>query len=150
MRTQYCTASQGGANPCTPPPTPPGSPPEGVRIIYPPTPRSVMVPKGQRLVLECVASGVPPPRVTWAKDGADLPLANTTRFLLSNLLIDAAAEADSGTYACRADSGPGPASSSVRYHVQVTGEWACPPAPCLNTGARAQLTAALPPQSPRR
>ncbi|XP_072567473.1 brother of CDO [Paramormyrops kingsleyae] len=99
------------------------SPPEGVRIIYPPTPRSVMVPKGQRLVLECVASGIPPPRVTWAKDGTDLPLANTTRFLLSNLLIDAVAEADSGTYACRADNGLGvfgPGSSSVRYHVQVT------------------------------
>ncbi|KAJ8413172.1 hypothetical protein AAFF_G00091680 [Aldrovandia affinis] len=93
---------------------------EAARIIYPPASRSIMVTKGQRLVLECVASGTPPPQVTWAKDGLDLRYHNNTSFLLSNLLIDTAGEGDSGTYACRADNGMGtPNSAYVLYDVQV-------------------------------
>lgn len=82
-----------------------------------------MVTKGQRLVLECVASGIPTPQVTWAKDGLDLRSHNNTRFLLSNLLIDAVSEGDSGTYVCRADNGMGSdRSATVLYDVQVFGE----------------------------
>ncbi|KAG7487288.1 hypothetical protein MATL_G00021580 [Megalops atlanticus] len=92
---------------------------EAVRIVYPPGSRSIMVTKGQRLVLECVASGIPPPQVTWAKDGLDLRHHNNTRFLLSNLLIDAASEGDSGSYTCRADNGVAASSASVLYDVQV-------------------------------
>ncbi|XP_074478713.1 brother of CDO isoform X2 [Sebastes fasciatus] len=93
---------------------------EAARIIYPPASRSIMVTKGQRLVLECVASGIPTPQVIWAKDGQDLRSHNNTRFLLSNLLIDAVGEADSGTYICRADNGIGSDNSAtVLYDVQV-------------------------------
>ncbi|XP_056289948.1 brother of CDO isoform X3 [Pseudoliparis swirei] len=93
---------------------------EAARIIYPPSSRSIMVTKGQRLVLECVASGIPTPHVIWAKDGQDLGSHNKTRFLLSNLLIDVVGEADSGTYICRADNGISSASSAtVLYDVQV-------------------------------
>lgn len=93
---------------------------EAARIIYPPDSRSIMVTKGQRLVLECVASGIPTPQVTWAKDGLDLRSHNNTRFLLSNLLIDAVSEGDSGTYVCRADNGIGDAGlATVLYDVQV-------------------------------
>ncbi|XP_047205714.1 brother of CDO [Girardinichthys multiradiatus] len=93
---------------------------EAARIIYPPAPRSIMVTKGQRLVLECVASGIPTPHVTWAKDGLELRSHNNTRFLLSNLLIDAVSEGDSGTYVCRADNGRGSdRAATVLYDVQV-------------------------------
>ncbi|KAI2649002.1 Brother of CDO [Labeo rohita] len=93
---------------------------EAARIIYPPASGSIMVNKGQRLVLECVASGIPTPHVTWAKDGLDLRNHNNTRFLLSNLLIDAVSESDSGTYVCHADNGIGSAgSATVLYDVQV-------------------------------
>ncbi|XP_072234441.1 brother of CDO [Leuresthes tenuis] len=93
---------------------------EAARIIYPPATRSIMVTKGQRLVLECVASGIPTPQVTWAKDGQVLRSHNNTSFLLSNLLIDAVDEGDSGKYICRADNGIGSASSAtVLYEVQV-------------------------------
>lgn len=82
-----------------------------------------MATKGQRLVLECVASGIPTPQVTWAKDGQDLRYFNNTRFLLSNLLIDAVGETDSGTYACQADNGIiSSTSAMVLYNVQVSGE----------------------------
>ena len=103
--------------------SPSGSSSEAARIVYPPESRTIMVTEGQRLVLECVASGIPPPQVTWAKDGLDLRYHNNTRFLLSNLLIDMASEGDSGTYICRADNGMGaPNSAYVLYEVQVFGE----------------------------
>eukprot|EP00066_Takifugu_rubripes_P016907 XP_011606173.1 PREDICTED: brother of CDO [Takifugu rubripes] len=94
---------------------------EAARIIYPPASRSIMATKGQRLVLECVASGIPTPQVTWAKDGRDLRYLNNTHFLLSNLLIDAVGEDDSGTYACQADNGIiSSTSAMVLYNVQVS------------------------------
>lgn len=82
-----------------------------------------MVTKGQRLVLECVASGIPTPQVTWTKDDHDLRSHNNTHFLLSNLLIDAVDEGDSGVYICKAgniinfDS-----PATVRYDVHVYGK----------------------------
>ncbi|XP_028290528.1 brother of CDO isoform X2 [Gouania willdenowi] len=93
---------------------------EAARIIYPPTARSIIVTKGQRLVLECVASGIPTPQVTWAKDGQDLRFHNNTHFLLSNLLIDAVGEGDSGTYICQANNGiMSAAAATALYDVQV-------------------------------
>lgn len=104
-------------------PAPPGSAAEAARIIYPPEAQTIIVTKGQSLILECVASGIPPPRVTWAKDGSSVAGYNKTRFLLSNLLIDATSEEDSGTYRCMADNGVGePGAAVILYNVQVFGE----------------------------
>lgn len=70
-----------------------------------------------------MASGIPPPRVTWAKDGSSVTGYNKTRFLLSNLLIDTTSEEDSGTYRCMADNGVGePGAAAILYNVQVFGE----------------------------
>ncbi|XP_058151828.1 brother of CDO isoform X2 [Dasypus novemcinctus] len=93
---------------------------EAARIVYPPEAQTIIVTKGQSLILECVASGIPPPRVTWAKDGSSVASYNKTRFLLSNLLIDTASEEDSGTYRCMADNGVGePGAAVILYNVQV-------------------------------
>ncbi|XP_050812974.1 brother of CDO isoform X1 [Gopherus flavomarginatus] len=93
---------------------------EAARIIYPPEAQTIIVIKGQSLILECVASGIPPPRVTWAKNGSSISGYNKTRFLLSNLLIDATSEEDSGTYSCMADNGVGEAGAVfIFYNVQV-------------------------------
>ncbi|XP_035170790.1 brother of CDO isoform X4 [Oxyura jamaicensis] len=93
---------------------------EAARIIYPPEAQTIIVTKGQSLILECVASGIPPPRVTWAKDGSSVSAFNKTRFLLSNLLIDPTSEEDSGTYSCTADNGVGEAGAAfIFYNVQV-------------------------------
>nr|XP_058919663.1 brother of CDO isoform X5 [Kogia breviceps] len=93
---------------------------EAARIIYPPEAQTIVVTKGQSLILECVAGGIPPPRVTWAKDGSSVASYNKTRFLLSNLLIDATSEEDSGTYRCMADNGVGdPGAAVILYNVQV-------------------------------
>ncbi|KAF6384426.1 BOC cell adhesion associated, oncogene regulated [Rhinolophus ferrumequinum] len=93
---------------------------EAARIIYPPEAQTIIVTKGQSLILECVASGIPPPRVTWAKDGSSVAGYNKTRFLLSNLLIETTSEEDSGTYRCMADNGVGqPGAAVILYNVQV-------------------------------
>ncbi|KAM9320406.1 brother of CDO [Gastrophryne carolinensis] len=93
---------------------------EVARIIYPPMAQTIIVTKGQSLFLECVASGTPPPKITWAKDGADVMEQNKTRFLLSNLLIEATSEEDSGTYTCTASNGMGDVNSVfIFYNVQV-------------------------------
>lgn len=106
--------------PCVPTP---GSTAEAARIIYPLEAQTVIVTKGQSLILECVASGIPPPRVTWAKDGSSIAAYNKTRFLLSNLLIDTTSEEDSGTYRCMASNGVGdPGAAVILYNVQVFGE----------------------------
>ncbi|XP_018104488.1 brother of CDO isoform X2 [Xenopus laevis] len=93
---------------------------EAARIIYPPNAQTIIVTKGQSLILECVASGMPPPRITWSKDGIDVSWHNKTRLLLSNLLIDATGEEDSGTYTCTANNGIGEGGSAfIFYNVQV-------------------------------
>ncbi|XP_019404354.1 PREDICTED: brother of CDO isoform X2 [Crocodylus porosus] len=93
---------------------------EAARIIYPTEAQTIIVTKGQSLILECVASGIPPPRVTWAKDGTNVSGYNKTRFLLSNLLIDTTNEEDSGSYSCMADNGVGEAGAAfIFYNVQV-------------------------------
>ncbi|XP_069801575.1 brother of CDO isoform X2 [Dendropsophus ebraccatus] len=93
---------------------------EAARIIYPPMAQTIIVTKGQSLILECVASGMPPPKVSWAKDGADVNGHNKTRFLLTNLLIEATTEEDSGTYTCTATNGIGDGGSAfIFYNVQV-------------------------------
>ncbi|XP_069331194.1 brother of CDO isoform X3 [Eulemur rufifrons] len=124
---------------------------EAARIIYPPEAQTIIVTKGQSLILECVASGIPPPRVTWAKDGSSVTSYNKTRFLLSNLLIDTTSEEDSGTYRCMADNGVGePGAAVILYNVQVFGTtprpWqdarpatATPPAPPPRPGRTDQV-----------
>ncbi|XP_058919661.1 brother of CDO isoform X5 [Kogia breviceps] len=124
---------------------------EAARIIYPPEAQTIVVTKGQSLILECVAGGIPPPRVTWAKDGSSVASYNKTRFLLSNLLIDATSEEDSGTYRCMADNGVGdPGAAVILYNVQVFGTtlrpWrdaklatATPPVPPPGPGSPAQM-----------
>ncbi|XP_078208496.1 brother of CDO isoform X6 [Callithrix jacchus] len=123
---------------------------EAARIIYPPEAQTIIVTKGQSLILECVASGIPPPRVTWAKDGSSVT-GYKTRFLLSNLLIDDTSEEDSGTYRCMADNGVGqPGAAVILYNVQVFGTtprlWqdyepatGAPPAPPFNPGSPEQM-----------
>ncbi|KAM4642152.1 hemicentin-1 [Discoglossus pictus] len=58
----------------------------------------------QPVSLECITSGVPPPRIAWRKDGAILP-ANNARYLVTeagSLYIPSANLRDSGRYICLA------------------------------------------------
>ncbi|XP_074858282.1 hemicentin-1 isoform X3 [Carettochelys insculpta] len=99
-------------------------------------------------VLECVAEGVPTPRITWRKDGAVFAGNNARYSLLENgsLYIHAAHVSDTGRYLCMATNtagterkridlqvhvppsiGPGPTNITVTINVQAT-------LPCEATG----------------
>ncbi|XP_037071869.1 vascular endothelial growth factor receptor 1-like isoform X2 [Pollicipes pollicipes] len=67
---------------------------------------TITLEEGTRGELNCTVSGLPPPEVTWTKDGAPLALDENGRVRLSEdgqrLLISAAISDDAGNYECRA------------------------------------------------
>ncbi len=67
------------------------------------------VPIGANLTLECVASGVPVPTISWEKFGGVLP-AKRVQQVFGNLLLTNIQQEDRGTYVCRAENGPGQAT----------------------------------------
>lgn len=73
---------------------------------------------GRRLVLDCSASGQPPPTITWFKDGQPLDPEIDDRLVLfpnGTLSLSPVTKADSGKYMCTATN-PG---GSVRHLTNV-------------------------------
>uniref|UniRef100_UPI00398F189C cell adhesion molecule-related/down-regulated by oncogenes isoform X3 n=1 Tax=Pristiophorus japonicus TaxID=55135 RepID=UPI00398F189C len=87
-------------------------------IIYPTTPQNVTVIQHSPLILECVASGVPNPRVRWLKDGLDMSGDDRRTLFHSNLVVDQAGAMDAGSYLCIAENGVGE-PVSANYTVTV-------------------------------
>ncbi|XP_071515843.1 hemicentin-1-like [Panulirus ornatus] len=80
----------------------------------------VSVVRGNSLHVGCTASGYPPPRTTWLKEGR--VLAETLRFSLSTsgeLDITAAQATDSGLYTCLVTNAAGRLYREVEVVVQV-------------------------------
>ena len=74
------------------------------------------------ITIQCPASGVPTPTVTWTKDGDQVP--GDGRYAVQDddsLLISEAVEEDSARYTCIADSVIGKDSASSK--VQIVGKW---------------------------
>ncbi|OQR75313.1 hypothetical protein BIW11_08505 [Tropilaelaps mercedesae] len=68
---------------------------------------------GHKIVLVCVARGIPRPKITWLKDGVQIaghPYVQISEWLRednrikSKLEIDPARQMDSGNYECQADN----------------------------------------------
>ena len=66
-------------------------------------PSSVTVEEGQNVSLQCKASGMPKPMVTWEKAFSNLPIGRTA-VIDGSLKIRNIAKADSGAYACSASN----------------------------------------------
>ncbi|KAK7933456.1 hypothetical protein WMY93_004352 [Mugilogobius chulae] len=86
-------------------------------------PSDVSAPLGQELTLECKANGIPPPRISWLKDGVTLAGSDTRRIHTSAdgstlTLLRLSAE-DSGTYTCLAVSPSGQDSKIYTLFVLV-------------------------------
>ncbi|CAL8335848.1 unnamed protein product [Merluccius merluccius] len=81
---------------------------------------SKMVLRGQQLLLECIAAGLPTPSIKWFKKGGDLP-AQKVKFENYNktLQIVNVSEEDAGEYVCMANNRIGSVRHSI--HVQVKG-----------------------------
>ena len=73
---------------------------------------------GSRMQLNCTVTGIPPPQVTWSRDGMTLP-SNGSRIIIvgGTLLITNTRATDSGEYHCSASSTAGSVSSSVEVAV---------------------------------
>ncbi|XP_064602176.1 uncharacterized protein LOC135468071 [Liolophura sinensis] len=94
----------------------PGKPP---RVIVKPQ-EQMHVFSGHIFLLTCKASGYPPPRTLWYKDGKQLPHNNSRLSVLSSgdLLVTLSRTADSGLYTCEVINSEG--IDTATSHVKVT------------------------------
>nr|XP_015198174.1 PREDICTED: neurofascin isoform X21 [Lepisosteus oculatus] len=83
-----------------------------------------MVLRGQDLLLECIAAGVPTPSIKWFKKGGDLP-AQKAKFDNFNktLRISGVSEEDSGEYFCMANNKIGSIRHTVSVQVKAAPYW---------------------------
>ncbi|NXX22856.1 HMCN2 protein, partial [Podargus strigoides] len=83
------------------------------------TPRALVVPTGQWVLLHCAVSGEPTPSVEWWRDGEPLPEGPRARVLPNaTLLLPTAAPRDAGSYSCLARSALGSAVAHVSLAVR--------------------------------
>ncbi|XP_071373120.1 hemicentin-1, partial [Centroberyx affinis] len=85
------------------------------------SPQTVSVHIDKPVVLECVVSGVPPPRITWRKHGAILA-GNNRRYTFAedgSLHIHSAQVTDTGRYLCMATNQAGTQRKRVDLQVYV-------------------------------
>ncbi|XP_023604739.1 neural cell adhesion molecule L1-like protein, partial [Myotis lucifugus] len=98
-------------------------------LLLPPAARgpesAVTVLRGDTLVLECFAEGLPTPQVDWEKVGGDLPKGRETKENYGKMLkIENVSYEDKGNYRCTANNFLGVATHD--FHVTVEGTFAAP------------------------
>ncbi|XP_070490956.1 vascular endothelial growth factor receptor 1-like [Chironomus tepperi] len=77
---------------------------------------------GENLKLDCMADGIPAPRIVWKKNGKLINFdRNATRVILNNMIMTlefmALMQEDDGEYVCIAENRLGKASKSFKIHV---------------------------------
>uniref|UniRef100_A0A3Q3FA42 Neurofascin n=1 Tax=Labrus bergylta TaxID=56723 RepID=A0A3Q3FA42_9LABR len=86
---------------------------------------SILVLQGEELLLECIAAGVPTPRITWTKDGEDLVV--TPRMKVKNfnkmIQIPKADFDDIGEYVCTATNKIGYIEHTIMVKVKAAPFW---------------------------
>jgi len=98
----------------------------------PPTERgsesSVTILKGDTLLLECFAEGLPTPQVDWNKIGGDLPKGRETRENYGKTLkIENVSYGDRGNYRCTANNFLGSTTHDFHVIVEEPPRWAKKP-----------------------
>uniref|UniRef100_A0A8C4SP47 Ig-like domain-containing protein n=1 Tax=Erpetoichthys calabaricus TaxID=27687 RepID=A0A8C4SP47_ERPCA len=79
------------------------------------TSSSKTVLRGDELLLECIAAGVPTPSITWYKKGGDPPSKKVKFENFKTLRIVGVSEANAGDYSCLASNKMG----SIRHTISV-------------------------------
>ncbi|XP_048642980.1 neural cell adhesion molecule L1-like protein isoform X2 [Marmota marmota marmota] len=98
------------------------------RLLLPPPESggesSVSVLKGDTLLLECFAEGLPTPQVEWTKLAGDLPKGRETKENYGKTLkIENISYQDRGNYRCTASNDLGTASHNFRVIVEEPPHW---------------------------
>ncbi|KAG7229511.1 hypothetical protein INR49_031935 [Caranx melampygus] len=88
------------------------------------TESSKMVLRDEKLLLECIAAGIPTPTIKWFKKGGDLP-AQKVKFENFNktLKIVSVSEEDAGEYVCLANNHVGSIRHSISVQVKAAPYW---------------------------
>ncbi|XP_075872115.1 hemicentin-1 isoform X2 [Nelusetta ayraudi] len=83
------------------------------------SPRTVI--EGSPITLVCESSGIPPPSLTWRKDGSELKADQRVRVLSGGrqLQISSADRSDAASYTCTASSASGDVSKEYNLQVYV-------------------------------
>uniref|UniRef100_A0A8C7KJ89 Neurofascin homolog (chicken) a n=1 Tax=Oncorhynchus kisutch TaxID=8019 RepID=A0A8C7KJ89_ONCKI len=87
------------------------------------TDSSRMVMRGEKLKLECIASGVPTPSIKWFKKGGDLNQKVKLDNFNKTLRIDSVSEEDAGEYMCMANNQIGSIRHSIYVQVKAAPYW---------------------------
>ncbi|XP_062857960.1 hemicentin-1 [Trichomycterus rosablanca] len=74
--------------------------------------------KGERLVLVCAATGIPPPKITWAFNNNFIPAQYDHLNGQSELVIERVSKDDAGTYSCVAENQVGSIKSLGFVYVK--------------------------------
>lgn len=98
------------------------------RLLLPPAAEgpesSVTILKGDTLVLECFAEGLPTPQVDWEKVGGDLPKGRETGDNYGKTLtVERVSYQDGGRYRCRAHNFLGSAVHDFHVTVEEPPHW---------------------------
>uniref|UniRef100_A0A674MRV2 Neural cell adhesion molecule L1 n=1 Tax=Takifugu rubripes TaxID=31033 RepID=A0A674MRV2_TAKRU len=85
---------------------------------------SKMVLRGQELLLECIAAGLPTPSIKWYRKGGDLP-ERKVKFENFNktLVVMGVSEEDAGEYVCMANNHLGSVRHSILVQVKAAPYW---------------------------
>ncbi|XP_053339869.1 neurofascin homolog (chicken) a isoform X6 [Clarias gariepinus] len=85
---------------------------------------SKLVLRGEELLLECIAAGVPTPRIKWFKKGGELP-EGKVKFENFNktLVISSVSDEDSGDYICMASNKMGSIRHTISVQVKAAPFW---------------------------
>ncbi|XP_032146386.1 neural cell adhesion molecule L1-like protein isoform X1 [Sapajus apella] len=98
------------------------------RLLLPPTESgsesSTTILKGETLLLECFAEGLPTPQVDWNKIGGDLPKGRETKENYGKTLkIENVSYEDKGNYRCTASNFLGTATHDFHVIVEEPPRW---------------------------
>uniref|UniRef100_A0A4W5NNW1 protein-tyrosine-phosphatase n=1 Tax=Hucho hucho TaxID=62062 RepID=A0A4W5NNW1_9TELE len=88
---------------------------------------------GDELLLECIAEGIPTPKIEWVRMGHRLPDRATIENHGKLLSIDQVNEDDSGKYMCKAKNIHGEAKHSFDVSVEEPPKWVSGPESQLST-----------------
>ncbi|KAL0978112.1 hypothetical protein UPYG_G00166040 [Umbra pygmaea] len=87
------------------------------------TESSMMVLRGEKLQLECIAAGVPTPNIKWFKKGGELNQKVKLENFNKTLRIDSVSEEDAGEYMCMANNQIGSTRHTIYVQVKAAPYW---------------------------